>query len=184
MNKKVLGLEKLESKTLLSVTPNDPLLSSQWGLNSISAYRAWDTSTGSKQVVVAIIDSGIDLTNKDLINNIWTNPGEIAGDGIDNEGDGYVDDVHGWNFADNNNNVQDGYGHGTHVAGIIGAEGNNGLGVAGVNWNVSLMPLKFYNDQGVGDTGGAVRAMEYLLMMKNTYHVNVVVANASWHRFN
>ena len=177
---KLTGPESLENKTLLSVTVNDPRFNDQWSLQSISAQQAWTYGTGSRDVVVAVIDSGIDLTNQDLVNNLWINPGEIAGDGIDNEGNGYVDDVHGWNFANNNNDVQDRYGHGTHVAGIIGAEGNNGLGVAGINWNVSLMTLKFMDDKGVGDTGGAIAAMNYISMMKNNYHINVVVANASW----
>lgn len=177
---KLTGPESLENKTLLSITPNDPRFNDQWGLQSISAQQAWQYGTGSKDIVVAVIDTGIDLTNQDLLCNIWTNPGEIVGDGIDNEGNGYVDDVYGWNFANNNNDVQDRYGHGTHVAGIIGAAGNNSLGVAGINWNVSLMSLKFMDDKGVGDTGGAVRAMDYISMMKNTYGVNVVVANASW----
>jgi hypothetical protein len=180
MNKKVLGIENLESRTLLSVAPNDTFLNNQWGLNNISSFGAWSQNTGSKSVVVAIIDSGIDLTHKDLKDNLWINPGEIPNDGIDNEGDGYIDDVNGWNFANNNNDVQDRYGHGTHIAGIIGAVGNNSLGVAGVNWNVSLMPLKFLDDKGVGDTGGALAAMDYILMMKNSYHINIVVANASW----
>jgi subtilisin family serine protease len=177
---KLAGPESIENKTLLSVVPNDPRINDQWGLQSISAYQAWQYGTGSKNVVVAVIDSGIDLTNQDLKNNLWVNPGEIEGDGIDNEGNGYIDDVNGWNFYSNNNDIQDRYGHGTHVAGIIGAEGANGLGVAGINWNVSLMALKFMNDKGVGDTGGAIRAMDYISMMKNTYGVNVVVANASW----
>jgi hypothetical protein len=177
---KLAGPESIENKTLLSVVPNDPRINDQWGLQSISAYQAWQYGTGSKNVVVAVIDSGIDLTNQDLVNNLWTNPGEIQGDGIDNEGNGYIDDVNGWNFANNTNDVQDRYGHGTHVAGIIGAEGGNSLGVAGINWGVSLMALKFMDDKGVGDTGGAIRAMDYISMMKNTYGVNVVVANASW----
>lgn len=177
---KLTGPESLENKTLLSVVPNDSRVNEQWSLKSMSAYQAWTYNTGSKDVVVAIIDSGIDLTNKDLKNNIWTNPGEIAGDGIDNENNGYVDDVHGWNFNNNTNNVQDGYGHGTHIAGIIGAEGNNGVGVAGINWHVSLMALKFFDDKGVGWTSGALSAMDYILMMRNTYHINIVVANVSW----
>lgn len=182
MNKEVysLHIESLENKKLLSIVPNDTNLNNQWGLNSISAYQAWQYGTGSKNVVVAVIDSGIDLTHNDLKNNIWTNIGEIPNDGIDNENNGFVDDVHGWNFANNTNNVQDNYGHGTHIAGIIGAEANNSLGVAGINWNVSIMPLKFMDDSGFGSTGGALSAMNYILMMKQKYNVNVVVANASW----
>ena len=177
---KLTGPESLENKTLLSVTPNDPRLNDQWGLQSISAQQAWQYSTGSKDIVVAVIDSGIDLTNQDLKDNLWVNPGEIAGDGIDNEGDGYIDDIHGWNFNNNSNDIQDNYGHGSHVAGIIGAEGGNRLGVAGINWSVSLMSLKFMDDKGVGWTSGAIAAMDYILMMKNNYHINIVVANASW----
>lgn len=177
---KLTGPESLENKKLLSVTVNDPRSIDQWSLQSISAYQAWQYGTGSRDVVVAVIDSGIDLTHPDLVNNLWTNPGEIAGDGIDNENNGYVDDIHGWNFYANNNDVQDRYGHGTHVAGIIGAEGNNSLGVAGINWNVSLMTLKFTDDNGMGYGGAAANAMSYIGMMKNTYGVNVVVANASW----
>jgi hypothetical protein len=180
MNKKVLGLEQLETRTLLSVSSNDPLLNNQWGLQSISSFGSWSQSTGSKNVVVAVIDSGTDLTHQDLKDNLWINPFEIAGDGIDNENNGYIDDIYGWNFSNNTSNVQDNYGHGTHVAGIIGAVGDNSLGIAGVNWKVSIMSLKFMDDRGIGDTGGAIRAMEYALMMKNVYGVNVVVANASW----
>jgi hypothetical protein len=180
MNKTVLLVEKLESKTLLSVAPNDSFLNNQWALGSISAYGAWSQTVGSKNVVVAIIDSGIDLNHADLKDNLWTNPGEIADDGIDNESNGYIDDVYGWNFYSNNNDVQDRYGHGTHIAGIIGAVGNNAVGVAGVNWNVSLMTLKFTDDRGIGYTGAAAQAMDYMSMMKHTYGVNVVVANASW----
>lgn len=182
MSKKAysIGIESLENKKLLSVVPNDPRIYDQWALNSMNIYGAWNYSTGSKDVVVAVIDSGIDLKNTDLKNNLWTNPGEIPGDGIDNEGDGYIDDIHGWNFYSNNNNIQDVYGHGTHVAGIIGAEGGNSWGVAGINWNVSLMTLKFTDDSGMGNTGTAAQAMDYISMMKNVYGVNVVVANASW----
>ncbi len=177
---KLTGPESLENKALLSVVPNDPLINNQWALRNMSAFGAWNYSTGSKDVVVAIIDSGIDLNHQDLKNNLWTNTLEIAGDGIDNEGNGYIDDVHGWNFYSNNNDIQDRYGHGTHIAGIIGAEGNNGIGVAGINWNVSLMALKFTDERGIGYTGAAANAMSYISMMKNTYGVNVVVANASW----
>jgi thermitase len=114
--------------------PDDPLYSFQWGMESIGAPEAWDRSTGSKSVIAAVLDTGIDLTHPDLEANIWTNPDPGQG--------GHVDDVHGWNFVSENNNVSDNYGHGTHVSGIIGAVGNNGIGVSGVNWSVSLMPLR------------------------------------------
>jgi len=191
--------ERLESRVALSVSQplaalppslgdllspaaisSDPGTTSQWSLDAISATQAWDVATGSRSVVVAVIDSGIDLAHPDLVANLWTNPGEIAGNGLDDDRNGFVDDVHGWNFAANDANVQDGYGHGTHVAGIIGAVGNNGVGVTGVAWNVSIMPLKFQDDRGVGYTGDAIKAVQYATMMRRDYGVNVVVINASW----
>jgi subtilisin family serine protease len=135
----------------LAATPNDPkyLDSTLWGLNKIHAPAAWDLSTGGAGVTVAVVDSGVDYTHPDLAANIWTNPGEIAGDGIDNEGDGYIDDVHGWNFAGGAHPARDPMdtnGHGTHVAGTIGAVGDNGTGVTGVNWNVKVLPVRAGHD--------------------------------------
>ena len=175
-----LFVENLESKRLLSVVPNDAKVDSQWSIKSLSLNQAWQYSTGSKDVVVAVIDSGIDLNHEDLRNNVWKNIGEIANNGIDDEGNGFIDDVNGWNFFSNTNNVQDNYGHGTHVAGIIGAQGNNSLGVAGINWNVSIMPLKCISDVGTGWLSSTLAAIDYVLMMKNTFHVNIVVVNNSW----
>jgi subtilisin family serine protease len=195
--------ERLESRIALSVSPptvilppaldgdlgdllrpaaisSDPGVASQWSLGTVSATRAWDITTGSRNVVVAVIDSGIDLTHPDLVANLWTNPGEVAGNGIDDDRNGFVDDIHGWNFAANTNNLQDGYGHGTHVAGIIGASGNNGVGVTGLNWTVSIMTLRFQDDRGVGYTGDAIKAVQYATMMRRDFGVNVVVINASW----
>jgi hypothetical protein len=110
---------------------------------------------------VAVIDTGIDFNHPDLQGNIWVNPGEIANDGIDNDGNGYIDDVRGWNFVTNTNNPQDGNGHGTHVAGTIAAKGNNGIGVAGVAWNAKIVPLKFLSDTGSGTTANAIKAIDY-----------------------
>ena len=108
-----------------------------------------------------MIDTGVDYNHPDLAANIWTNPGEIAGDGIDNDGNGYVDDVHGYDFINNDGNPMDDHGHGTHVAGTIGAVGNNGLGVAGINWNVQIMALKFLDATGSGSTSDAIEALNY-----------------------
>jgi subtilisin family serine protease len=171
--------------------PNDPLFASQWNLQNVGQYsgtigtdigasRAWDVTTGSRSVVVGVVDSGIDITHPDLAANVWTNPGEIPGNGIDDDQNGYVDDIHGWNFVDNTNDVTDVYGHGTHVAGIIGATGNNGVGVTGVNWQVSLMALKFQDSRGIGYTSTMLAALGYATMMRRQHGINVVATNNSW----
>jgi subtilisin family serine protease len=173
--------------------PNDSLFGKQWGLNNtgqqvdftfgtrgadIGALRAWGVTTGSSAVTVAVIDTGIDAGHPDLAPNIWINPGEnCAGcrtDGIDNDHNGYVDDWRGWDFINNDNNPFDDNGHGTHVAGTIGAVGNNKIGVAGVSWNVRLMPLKFIGADGTGDVADAVRALHYATAM------GARVSNNSW----
>lgn len=134
----------------------------------------------SQPPVVAIIDSGIDVSHPSLAANIWTNPGEVAGNGVDDDRNGYVDDIHGWNFVDNTPNVQDGYGHGTHVAGVVAAAGTAGVGTAGIGWNVSLMALKFQDNTGLGFTGAAIAGIQYATMMRRDFGINVVVINNSW----
>jgi RHS repeat-associated protein len=151
--------------------PNDPRLVEQWALNNtgqtggpagadISAVAAWQTSTGASTTVIAVIDSGIDFTHPDLANNQWTNAGEAA-DGQDEDQDGFVDDLHGWDWVGNSNQVADQNGHGTAVAGIIAAEGNNHIGVAGVMWRASLMSLRVLDNTGMGDVANAVEAIDY-----------------------
>jgi thermitase len=132
-----------------SVIPNDPSFATQWHLRNLStpgadihATDGWSWTTGTSAVIVGILDSGGDWDHPDLASRIWSNPGEIPGNGVDDDGNGYVDDVRGWDFVNNDNNPMDDHGHGTNVSGIVGAATNNGQGVAGVNWNCRLLLAK------------------------------------------
>ncbi|HJQ28686.1 MAG TPA: S8 family peptidase [Rubrobacter sp.] len=175
-----------------TATPNDPLFSRMWALNNtgqtggtidadIDAPEQWNTNTGSPLTVVAVIDEGMDINHPDLKANIYTNTVEANGDkGVDDDRNGYVDDVHGFDFANNDASVYDpdpltgkGEEHGTHVAGTIAAVGNNGAGVTGVNWQAKIMPLKFLGPNG-GYTSDAVEALDYAV--KN----GVKISNNSW----
>src|SRR5262245_51817534 len=160
----------------LTGIPNDAQFASQWSLNNTSQTggtaeadidppEAWDLTTGTSTTIVAVIDTGVDFNHPDLAANIWVNPGEIPGDGIDNEGNGFIDDVHGYDFINNDGNPMDDHGHGTHVAGTIGAVTDNGIGVAGINWNVRIMALKFLGADGSGSTSDAIRALNYAVQM-------------------
>jgi subtilisin family serine protease len=169
-------------------TPNDPMFTNtgMYGLTKISAPQAWDLSTGSSNVVVADIDTGLRLNHADLAANVWTNSAEIPGNGIDDDGNGYVDDINGYDFYFNDANpgdIDNGLSglHGTHTAGTIGAVGNNGVGVSGVNWNVKLMIIKIFNNSESGDTTTSamlVNAYNYIRTMKDR-GVNVVATNNS-----
>jgi len=145
------------------------------------AEKAWARGiTGSSRVIVGVIDQGIQVTHPDLIDNIWVNPFENPNDGIDNDGNGYIDDKYGWDFLNNDNSVFDGADpHGTHVAGTIGATGNNGLGVAGVNWDVSIIAAKFIGPSS-GTVADAVEALDYLTDLKIRHGINLVATNNSW----
>lgn len=169
----------------VSAVPDDPRFAELWGLNNdgqtggtadadIDAAEAWDFTTGSGDTIVAVIDTGVDYLHEDLAANIWTNPGEIAGDGIDNDGNGYVDDVHGYDFANRDGDPMDDHNHGTHVAGTIGAVAGNGVGVAGVNWNVQIMAVKFLDATGNGSISAAVDALDYAVANGAT------ISNNSW----
>ncbi|MEA2630470.1 MAG: thermitase, partial [Chloroflexota bacterium] len=153
------------------IIPNDPNFPAQWGLNSgnnvdIDAPQAWSISTGNSAIIVAVLDTGIDLRNPDLTSRLWTNPTANT--------DGYTGDVHGWNFVNNSPNIQDNNGHGSHVTGILGAVGNNGVGIAGVDWNAQIMPLKILGADGGGSTDAAVNAIMFAV------NHGARVINASW----
>ena len=175
------GVRYAEPNFLVSTAavPNDPAFGQLWALDNsgqlvnfafgtpdadIDAREAWDVTTGGP-TVVGILDTGIDMSHPDLAANVWRNPGEnCAGcrsDGIDNDGNGYVDDWRGWDFANDDNDPSDDHGHGTHVAGTVGAVGNNGVGVAGVTWSAQLMALKFIGADGNGTTADAIDAITY-----------------------
>ncbi|HEX8246735.1 MAG TPA: S8 family peptidase, partial [Pyrinomonadaceae bacterium] len=166
----------------LQATPNDPQFNSagMYGLTKISAPQAWDLTTGSANVVVANIDTGINYNHEDLAANMWTNPGETNGNNIDDDGNGFVDDYYGYDFFFSDANPQDENGHGTHTAGTIGAVGNNNVGVVGINWNVRLMAIKIYNSTGFGTTSAMlINAYNYVRLMKNR-GVNIRVTNNSY----
>ncbi len=174
----------------IAATPDDPSFPQQWGLNNvgqtggiadadIDAPEAWDITTGSNDVVVAIIDSGVDYLHADLAANIWSNPGECTGNGVDDDGNGYVDDCHGIDTFDGDPDPRDQNGHGTHVAGIVGATGNNAVGVTGVAWNVKILPCKFMNMFGQGSDAQAIECLEYVAALK-ARGVNVIASNNSW----
>ena len=150
------------------------------------AAEAWDAGyTGSSNVVVGVIDEGIQVTHPDLAANIWVNPREVAGNGIDDDANGFIDDINGWDFANRDNTVFDGAAnpvideHGTHVSGTIGGVGGNGVGVAGVNWNVKIVSAKFLGTTG-GTTTDAISAINYLVDLKVRGGVNLVAINNSW----
>ncbi|MBI5633572.1 MAG: S8 family serine peptidase [Nitrospirae bacterium] len=156
-------------------TVNDPLFNLQWALlntgqlagatpgSDISATAAWDIGTGSADMVIAVIDTGIDSGHPDLSANVWTNPVDGSINGVDEDGNGKTDDIHGWNFVSNNNTIMDDNGHGTHVSGIAGASGNNSRGVSGLMWQVKLMPLKILDAAGNGTIADEIAAIQYAL---------------------
>ncbi|HEX8143299.1 MAG TPA: S8 family serine peptidase [Pyrinomonadaceae bacterium] len=168
--------------------PDDPMFGEQWSLENtgqnggraqadISALRAWARTTGSSKVVVAVIDSGVDYTHQDLLNNIWVRPPDM--DEYTDDELGTIDDAYGFNAVSDNGDPMDQNGHGTHCAGIIGAEGGNALGIAGVNWKVEIMPLKFIDASGSGTTKDAIKAINYVINRKRA-GVNVQIISASW----
>ena len=156
--------------------PNDPDYSKQWYLDKLQMPVVWAQESGTKDVVIAVIDSGVNISHPDLHDNIWVNQKEILGDGIDNDMNGYIDDINGWDFIDNNNDpapkypnpcsdsnncLREAVFHGTVVAGVAAAIGNNGIGIAGMTWHAKIMPLRVLDQNGSGNTVDVTRAIEY-----------------------
>ena len=155
---------------MLAIEPDDTYYSSLWYLDQINAPEAWDTTTGSSDVVIAVLDSGIDVDHPDLASNIWVNSGDVAGNSVDDDGNGYVDDTYGWDFIEDSNDVapkfddgwtQAGINHGTAVAGVAGAVGDNAIGVTGLAWDVGIMSVRVLDGAGVGDTRAVYNGIRY-----------------------
>ena len=184
----VLYVEPNQRLTLHAV-PDDPAFADPglWHLDSLPLYddtdvdapEAWNLVTGSANVVVAVIDSGIDYTHEDLAANVFRNEADCNANGIDDDGNGFADDCHGIDPIDGDSDPMAVDEHGTHVAGIIGAVGNNGTGVVGVNWRVKLMPCKIFDANGDGTLAAAIACLDYVAMMKDR-GVDVVASNNSW----
>ena len=196
----VKPIEELDAASLVApafagveynYTPNDPKFGQLWGLVNtgdnepggssgvagadINAIKAWDLTTGSKDVTIAVIDTGVDYNHSDLKDNMWTNTAELNGEpGVDDDGNGFVDDVYGYDFANDDGDPNDGHSHGTHCAGTIGAVHDNGLGVAGVMKDVKIMAIKFLTDSGSGTTENAIKSIDYATKM------NVDLMSNSW----
>lgn len=175
-------------------TPNDSGFPAQWWAQNtgqfigragtpgadIHATQAWETTVGSRSVIIGVTDTGLDYNHPDLAANVWTNPGEIPGNGIDDDNNGYTDDVHGWDFGENDNDAtNDIVGHGTNVAGCIAALGNNGVGIAGVAWTASLLPLKVADSAGGLSEAGIIAANDYATMMRQR-GINIAATNNSY----
>ncbi len=179
------NVEYVEKNSIykLLATPNDEEYSKLYGMENMSMPQAWETNVGSRDILVGVIDSGVDYNHPDLKGNYWANVGEIGLDadgnekttnGIDDDKNGYIDDHRGWDFINNDNDPMDGHGHGTHCAGSIGAVGNNGIGVVGINWRVSLVGLKIFSDAGSTTLEAITEAIEY------STKIGVDVTNNSW----
>lgn len=172
-------------------TPDDPGFGDMWALENtgqsggtpgvdIDARPAWDITTGDSNIVIGVIDSGVDYTHPDLVGNMWVNPGEICDNGEDDDGNGVVDDCYGYSAITSSGDPMDENGHGTHVAGTIGATSNNGVGVTGVNWDVQIIGCQFLDADGYGSTAGAIECIDYMANLKVNHGVNLVATNNSW----
>ena len=186
-------VEYIEPNYIVSINqqlPNDTLFTQLWGLHNnaqtggsnnidIDAPEAWGITTGSSNVVVGVVDTGVNYLHPDLIANIWHNPLEIPNNNVDDDLNGVIDDVHGYNALENNGNPLDDNGHGSHCAGTIAAVGDNSIGVVGTSWNTKILPLKFLDSSGFGSIQDAIKAIEYAIDLKRR-GVNIKVLSNSW----
>lgn len=165
-----------------TTTPNDPYFHQLWGLDNtigsndadIKALDAWSFTTGNPNVVVAVIDTGVDYTHQDLAANIWTNVNEIPNNGVDDNGNGYIDDYYGYDFFHDYPDPMDENGHGTHCAGTIAAQANNGIGIVGVNWQAKIMCIRWLDEYGCGTLSSVCNSINYAVMM------GADIINTSW----
>ena len=200
MTKAMQGVDLVEKSLPIRLTsvgnpspiiPSDARITELWGMNNyeqtdgtadadIDAVEAWEKHQGSSNVVVGVIDTGLDYTHLDLVNNVWVNYAELNGvAGVDDDNNGYIDDFHGIDTYNHDTNPMDNNGHGTHCAGTIAAEGNNTIGVAGVNWRTKVAACKFLSGSGNGSTDGAVECVNYFNTLKAN-GVNIAATNNSW----
>ncbi|NPU90362.1 MAG: S8 family serine peptidase [Gammaproteobacteria bacterium] len=182
---------EIDHPIYINATPNDPSYINQWGLFNngqnggvagidIGAEIAWSRRTDTRNIVIGVIDSGVDYNHPDIRPNVWTNPAEASGrTGIDDDGNGYIDDIHGIDTINGDSNPMDDNGHGTHVAGVIAAAGNDGFGIAGVAWKASMVICKALDNRGEGNTSYAIECLEYFAKLKQA-GVNIVVTNNSY----
>lgn len=186
------AVEYAEPNYIIKVraTPDDPSFGSQWSLHNVGqtggaidadvdAPEAWNVTTGNANVVVAVIDTGVDFMHPDLAANMHRNTADCDTDSLDDDGNGFADDCYGIDARDSDSNPQDDNGHGTHVAGILGAVGNNALGIAGTAWNVKILPCKFADASGEGTAADAIECLDYVAAMKDR-GINIVATNNSW----
>ncbi|MEX2603804.1 MAG: S8 family serine peptidase [Gracilimonas sp.] len=153
---------KTTVRSASAVVPNDPLYSEQTNITATNIDKVWEDTTGSPDDVIAILDTGVDMDHPDLINKIWVNEAEANGiEGVDDDGNGFVDDIHGWDFINHDNDPKDDNSHGTHVAGIAAAEANNGIGIAGANWHAKVMPIKVFQSSGFSDAATIIQGINY-----------------------
>lgn len=172
----------------INLTPNDKFYSSMYaakssGAAAIGLPSAWDKTTGSQNVVVGIIDTGIDYNHSDLRSNVWVNSGEIPANGIDEDQNGFVDDMYGIDSYNNDNDPLDDQSHGTHVAGTIGAVGNDTKGIVGINWQVKMVSCKAFGSNGTGTLAGVLKCITYLNRLKTQLGFNIVAFNNSYGGF-